>query len=256
MSNQSTKAKSTKRETSRNLVSGSALVKCVERMGAKEQSAASDRFTERLTQNLDFNGSLKLSELHGHLRLISKKMAVGHPNKTELQEVCSQLDGAYDRVHKAIVLNISQSFDGSVAQPRFPLPSNQENPLKLEISSYQNFYQAQQSEMSAKIQGLRRYLRDTLAKQTIQSAQLAFIDQTLEETIGLPLRTGFGASVLMINASLERLTKLGDDEQKKQGINELHPQIRQLLMAELDLRLQPIKGLLDAFKLEVEQLND
>jgi hypothetical protein len=208
------------------------------------------RFSEKLTQNLDFSGSLKLSELHGQLRLLEKKMHIKSGSKPA-DEQKKALNLAFERVRRSIYQNIEHSFNVSIIQPRFPLPQiNLENEV-LDLSVYQKFYQAQQSEMSAKIQGLRTYVRETLSASSVNMAKLALIDTTLEETIGFPLRSGFAAISKVILKYSQKIEAQWSKSDKSALIAHFHDELQQLLLAELELRLQPIQGLIDAFNQEV-----
>ena len=118
-------------------------------------------------------------------------------------------------------------------------------------------YQAHQQEMSAKIQGMRRYLRECLAPVSARMAQLVYLDSTLEETIGLPLRAGFQntAPVLqvLISNTEQSLPGQAAEHSQESMLKPFFDQLRQLLFAECDLRLQPVIGLIEAFKQEVDQ---
>ena len=166
------------------------------------------------------------------------------------------MNAAFGRVQRAILQTIKQSFDFKVEQPRYPLPKlNMEND-KPDLSVYQAFYIAQQKEMSAKIQGLRTYMRATLAASSVNMAKLALLDLTLEETIGFPLRNGFGAVAKVLLQYTQRLEKDWQDDAQQEMIqgkdlSDFYNALRQLLLAELELRLQPVQGMLDAFNYEV-----
>ena len=82
-------------------------------------------------------------------------------------------------------------------------------------------------------------------------AKLALLDTTLEETIGFPLRSGFAAIskvILKYSQKIEAQWSKGDKPAQLAGF---HGELYQLLSAELELRLQPIHGLINAFNQEV-----
>ena len=127
---------------------------------------------------------------------------------------------------------------------------------KPDLSVYQAFYVAQQKDMSAKIQGLRSYIRETLAAASANMAKLALLDITLEETIGFPLRSGFGAVSKVVHHYTQRLENAWQNHAQHElfqesGSSDFFNELRQLLLAELGLRLQPVQGMLDAFNHEV-----
>lgn len=268
MSQLSQKPKSNKVKANSTLLGHSELIRKVQSLMDKELPQNQMRFSEKLTQNMDFNGSLKLSELNGQLRILEKRSVgqkdISHKNfekgaPGELK--AASLSAAFNRVQQSLLLNIQQSFDASVEQPRFPLPSVKRNGKEIELSGYQSFYLAQQSEMSAKIQGLRTYSRETLNAISPNMAKLALIDKTLEETIGLPLRSGFLAvSSVLKKHTLKLENKWLESDESTSDHNNflhgLHSDLQQLLLAELELRLQPVQGLLDALNHEVKEVDE
>lgn len=253
MSQTFSKTKPQKHKVQKSLLGSSELIRKLQHLLDKEIPQTQSRFSERLTQNMDFSSSLKLSELQGHLRVLERNK----PAKAETKFLADQqksLNAAFERVHRAILQSIEHSFDESVVQPRFPLPKiNLENE-KLDLSAYQTFYVAQQTEMSAKIQGLRSYVREVLSSVSLNMNKLALLDQTLEETIGFPLRSGFSVISKVISKhcyKIEEQWQKHDHQEVCGQLNQFHTEIRQLLLAELELRLQPVQGLIDAFNQEV-----
>lgn len=222
----------------------------------KPLATETGRFSERLTRNLEFTHSLKLSEVPAVLKRIDTQWA-GTCDSQEAKRIASQVDAALQRVQKAIRQTITQSFEADAAQARIPLPSPKVEQECLSLAVYLTFYQAHQQEMSAKIQGLRRYLRECLAPVSARMAQLVYLDSTLEETIGLPLRAGFQntAPVLqvLISNTEQSLPGQAAEHSQESMLKPFFDQLRQLLFAECDLRLQPVIGLIEAFKQEVDQ---
>ena len=260
MSQPSHKTKPPKQAVQNSLLGSSTLIRKVQVLLDKEIPNSQVRFSERLTQNMDFTSSLKLSEVHGQLRILDKKYASlsndSSDQKNQLKLKSDALDAAFNRVQRAILQTIEQSFDPEIEQPRYPLPKLKIENKKPDLSVYQAFYSAQQKDMSAKIQGLRTYMRETLAASSVSMAKLALLDSTLEETIGFPLRSGFDAVSKILLHYTQRLEKDWQNARqqelfKERGMSDFYNELRQLLLAELELRLQPVKGMLDAFNYEV-----
>lgn len=257
MSQTTSKAKLPKPKASHSLFGSAELIRQLQPLLEKELPQSQTRFSERLTQNMDFTSSLKLSEVHGQLRMLERKGLAQTSDKSS-EDQKKALNAAFERVYRSILQNIDQSFDQTVTQPRFPLP--QIDLEALDLSAYQNFYQAQQVEMSAKIQGLRAYVRDTLSLSSVNMAKLALLDNTLEETIGFPLRSGFASvSKVIVKYSEKLAVQLIEASTREHTatvsipsqLARFHEELHQLLAAELELRLQPIQGLINAFNQEV-----
>lgn len=253
MSQTPSKTKPQKQKLSQGLMGSSELVRNLLPLLEKDWPVSQARFSERLTENMDFSSSLKLSELHGHLRLLDKK-AQHSDVGTVSEDKKKALNSAFERVHRSIIQNIEQSFDDAVEQPRFPLPKVDLQCGPLDLSAYRSFYQAQQTEMSAKIQGLRTYVREMLAAACLTMKKLSVLDQTLEDTIGYPLRSGFSAVTKVVATHSQKVAaqlSQTDQSDKSSLLVQLHSELHSLLLAELELRLQPVQGLIDAFNQEV-----
>ena len=247
------KAKLQKQKASHSLLGSAELIRTLQHLSDKDLPQSPVRFSERLTQTMDFSSSLKLSELHGYLKIIEKK-ALQQSDGNSIADKKKALNSAFERVYRSILQNIEQSFDSAVEHARFSLPHTDLDKDVLSLSAYQNFYQAQQSEMSAKIQGLRTYLRETLSASNANMAKLALLDETLEDTIGFPLRSGFAAvSKIIVKHSqkIEASSKQASQDEKENALKQFHHELHQLLLAELELRLQPVQGLINAFNQEV-----
>ncbi|MFV1873989.1 MAG: DUF3348 family protein [Oleiphilus sp.] len=250
-----------KKPSGSDLLGHSELIRRVQSLLAKDIPRASGRFSERLTQNMDFSSSLKLSEIHGQLRLIDKRhsqSAQTQGSSADLAVKAESVQAALSRVKRSILLNIEQSFDDQTKQARFPLPVLCPEAENLDFSVYENFYLAHQKEMSAKIQGLRSYICETMSAASPTMAKLVLLDKTLEETIGLPLRRGFSALNFVMQQHAQVIQTACHDSKtntkvKQQSIDEFHVELHQFLLAELELRLQPIHGLLAAFTQEVKE---
>tara|TARA_R110002167_G_scaffold51080_6_gene148133 strand:+ start:765 stop:1520 length:756 start_codon:yes stop_codon:yes gene_type:complete len=250
MSQTTSKAKLPKQKVSQSLLGSSELIRKLQNLLDKDLPQSQTRFSERLTQNMDFTSSLKLSEVHGHLRLLEKKTLVSSATEPTGDQKRA-LNSAFERVRCSIEKNIEQSFDLSIEQPRFPLPRIDLEKQVPDLSAYQKFYQAQQSEMSAKIQGLRTFVRETLSASSVNMAKLALLDTTLEETIGFTLRSGFAALSKVISKYSQKIEAQWSEDDKLAQLSGFHNELHQLLAAELELRLQPIQGLINAFNQEV-----
>lgn len=260
----SSKRKPTQKRAENKAQSGSALgkhelIRQLYSLLEKGLPTETARFSERLTQNLDFANSLKLSEVPAVLKGMKIKARQQRMAPTPSGAPSSdQLAAAYQRVYQSIQLTIDQSFNAEQAQARIPLPAPKVENGQLSLAACLTFYHAHQQEMSAKIQGLRRYLRETLAPVSVEMAQLVYLDSTLEETVGLPLRTGYSnisQALQVYREKTEQQWQQHKDQTVRQQtlLTHFYAQLQQLLLAECELRLQPLTGLIEAFNQEVGQ---
>ncbi len=111
-----------------------------------------------------------------------------------------------------------------------------------DVVPYRRAAQAQQRAMAAAIGPLRAQLRGLLAAATPALAHLAALDATLEAALGDRERHALQAVVQRLAQHFQQLRQA----RAPGWLAQFHHAMQQVLLAELDLRLQPAQGLLDA----------
>lgn len=108
---------------------------------------------------------------------------------------------------------------------------------------------ALQQTMETEVTALRTQLRAVLAQRTPAQQRLAALDAVLARVVGAREQ----ALLALLPSLLERhFTRLRDAQADPhtRWLPQFRDDMRQLLLAELDLRLQPVQGLLDALQRE------
>ncbi|MDF1692442.1 MAG: DUF3348 family protein [Zhongshania sp.] len=237
-------------------------------------------FAEKLGQLIDLSGSIALSEsLRGLKKLVFTPAAanVAELKNTFLQTRAEML---------AFILNsfITETGEGQGSGAPFILPQPSAETLvepEQGFQTYQRFYNLHQSQLDHRVLVLRRQLQDALAGQSPQLAQLAALDRSLEDKLGDYNRRVL-ASIPRLLAQrfyfLSQQYKAVQDAQRSASEDagfklELEPELMSdspalwlqkgawldnfftemqgLLLAELELRLMPVMGLMEALEVEV-----
>lgn len=115
-----------------------------------------------------------------------------------------------------------------------------------DAAPYRRAAQARQRAMAAAVAPLRARLRAALAAGSPALARLAALDATLENALRERERHLLGGVVAQIEQRFHALRGAGLPDWRLR----LHQDMQQALLAELDLRLQPLLGLLDALRQE------
>lgn len=115
-----------------------------------------------------------------------------------------------------------------------------------DLAPYRRAAQARQRAMAAAVAPLRTRLRAALAAGSPAQAQLAALDATLEAALAGRERTALHSVV----AQIERRARALRADSATDWRIRFHHDMQQALLAELDLRLQPLHGLLDALRPE------
>lgn len=152
-------------------------------------------------------------------------------------------------VRATLLKGLEKSFNPGSGYVRIKLPrpghvaAGQEGEA---FAPYQRFYAAHQREIDFRVQGLRQRVRDVLTQSTPDLKQLARLDETMAELTSSYSRKGFNrVSDLLFTryADLQDPDLLdGDDSPHHRFCLEL----KNLLLAEIEARLDPVLGLLEA----------
>ena len=104
----------------------------------------------------------------------------------------------------------------------------------------QRFYTLQQSEMELQVHKLRVHLRDAMSRISLELKQLALLDAALAETITLETRKALHGLPRLLQTRFARL------QHEPSGYLRFIHDMQLMLLAELDLRLHPLTGLVEA----------
>jgi hypothetical protein len=200
-------------------------------------AASQDDFAQRVTQwfgwTHTFTLSAALSEAPGPA---SDEGARPSPADADARE--------YARVRAALVKLVSN-------QPLI------EADLATDFTLHRRRYITCQQAMEAQIAPLRRRLRATLAAGTPKQAKLAKLDAVMEEVVGVQERVLLATVPGLLQPRFDQLRRANEaaDQAAATPNEPVRPgawlglflqDLRALLLAELDLRLQPVEGLLAA----------
>ncbi|GAA4346788.1 DUF3348 domain-containing protein [Variovorax defluvii] len=123
---------------------------------------------------------------------------------------------------------------------------------------YRRRYQARQQTMEMAIEPQRERLRAILAARSPDMARLAAVDAVMEQVLGVQehnLLAGIPARLEKHFARLRRTEPVPDEAPEGEArpgpwLDLFRNDMRDLLLAELDFRLQPIEGLMEALRTE------
>lgn len=132
-----------------------------------------------------------------------------------------------------------------------PTPAAPEEPL--DAAALRRRYASRQQAMANAIEPLRARMRQALSDTSAPLAKLAALDAVMERVLGPRERALLGAIPVLLEQYFERLFERllraaeGDAAQAlRTALDTFGPQMQAVLLAELDLRLQPLDGLMAA----------
>lgn len=269
-----------KQAKSRVLPGSSRLVRELTRVMPLELKPMHESFAENLSRKIDFSGSVKLSDVQGEVRIIKRRVDAGlysvdSVTSNSLEEKLEQCQQAFVRVRRAIVQGIELSIDNhESARVGFPLLNDfvdqvgggdlsqlDEKTLDKLVGAIEKHYRSLQSDMSGRVQGLKAHVRDEISPLSPDLAQLVLLDVALDETLSQASRQSLAQAAKLSGRFARKVIEdpmgenkdLFDSASIEQRYALLKREIKKLLLAELELRLQSTLGLIEAFNEHVNQ---
>jgi Protein of unknown function (DUF3348) len=205
--------------------------------------AASQDVAERLGQWLNVAEAI---ELHAAQSAVAAAGAAAarRPPRVEPAALHSTLRAELDRVRAVLTRSIT------TRPPHQPDP----NDLDTELALFHQRLGDQQRRMEMGVDALREHVRQQLAQSTPAMAQLAAIDAVMDGFFGgreqrllsqLPVFQKARFAALRQEAAHTRSSDTPDD---LRWLHHFAAEFEQTLLAELDLRLQPVTGLIEALE--------
>jgi hypothetical protein len=209
----------------------SQLIRFLASLDTADVADSRQTFAERLSQWLDWTGAISLS---------------GALSAAPPASPASAAPGAASRAQAAIEefkrmrTDLAQSIttDTRLANAG----SAQGEPG---FSGFRRHYLAHQRAMDARIGPLRANVRAALSGLSADLARLAALDAALAETLGARERHLLSSVPVRLERHFERSRKAGGEPPAAYGVH-----LQSVLLAELEIRLQPIEGMIEAMGYE------
>lgn len=233
----------------------SRLVNRLTALSAVRLSAADYNLAERMGHLVGLSDSISLVR---SLRQLPQVAGLGTTNDADLvrEEVLKS------RGQMLRVITLSFTIEAHDARIQAPIISGasisgaiKEQAL-LTFDPYRRFYVAHQAEMTANVQSLRDQVRKAIAGFSVELHQLAQLDRLLDDSMA-HTRKLFNVTPKLLEPRFKQLLEeyqannSGDinvDSWTQPGawLELFYRDMCDLLLAELDVRLQPVFGLLEA----------
>ena len=234
------------------------LIRCLADLSLIETTEPANAFAEELGSWMHFTDAIALSAVHRGSAEAPTKLS------SELHSHARIAAGReLERVRSDLVESIRKGFSSKPGKTLIALPAPQlELPLEPAVAyvPYRRFYEAHQRDMELRIPVLRTHVREALAKASPRLRKLAELDAMLEKilrererqlhsSVPLLLKKGF---VQLFTAWQQKFAdkQLSDNPARwiEAGgwLARFYGDLQLLLLAELELRLQPTVGLIEA----------
>lgn len=213
---------------------GPALVRLLARLAEVDTPASKHGLSERLGQWLGWADAIALSAaLNGR--------APNTPDAPAVRPLAPQAaEGEFARVRKVLAKAIEQD---TAAPPREALIAPETG-----FSPFRRAYAAKQQSMELAIGTLRGQLRESLTGRSPALARLAAVDAVMEQVVGAQERLLLWRVPSLLERHFERLRDAAGTDPHETWMRRFCRDMQAVLLAELEIRLQPVEGLLEALR--------
>ena len=152
-------------------------------------------------------------------------------------------DSAGAHVRAMLTAAITGQGASSDSRRRMPARPAAPDPAETDFAVHRQRYIALQQQMEREIAGLRGRLRTALASRTPQAARLAMLDTVMEQVLGAREQAVLAAVPGMLEPHFTRLRGA-----EGAWLNVFRRDMQSVLLAELEIRFQPVEALLAALR--------
>lgn len=240
-------------------------MRCLADLALIDAADAGDGFAEQFGKWVHFADAITLAAVNSEGGAI-----VPNLQPASLPAALAAVDADVRRVQAMLTQSITQSLLPGAANPHLRLPTMDiELPLKFPAAyaPFRRFHEAHQRDMEARIQPLRAKVRQAVANASPALRKLADLDATFEKILRDRESKLLGRVPLLLGRRFEQLYKArrqrieADQEDDPATWNRpegwlarFSADLQTVLLAELELRLQPTLGLLEAIRQDTQSM--
>jgi len=206
--------------------------------------ASREDVAQRLGRWLDTLDTLKLSAAHQSITALAQ----GRASDGLPPGGADTLEHAFHQAQTAMVHAIAASVKAVTAA---------HTGTGAAYSGYRLRYLEQQRQMASQIGLLRAQVRQVLSKVSPSLRQLAYLDAAMDQLVGGREQRLLSTVPVLLERRFEQLRKAaghGDDEGEGTGwLAAFGKEWQEALLAEMNVRLQPVVGLMEALSNKVKK---
>lgn len=214
---------------------GSALTRLLSRLSQADVREPRQVTAERLSQWFGWTDAISLSAA------LNGNSAASAASPSGARAGASAEESECNRVRAALASAIEQD---STFLPSPKGDAAMDPTVPVAFSPFRQRYLARQQAMEAGVGPLRGKLRARLAGRSGAMARLAAVDVVMEQVLGAQERSLLAGVPALLETHFKRLRQAAPDA----WLDRFRRDAREVLLAELDLRFQPVDGLLEALR--------
>ena len=206
---------------------GSALIRLLARLTDIEVPEPKQAFADRLSQWLGWTDAISLSAALNGGPVTASPGARTSGNAEERE---------FTRVRTALANTIAEDMRSA------PMDTT------ADFTAYRRRYLARQQAMETSIGPLRGRLRATLAARSPAMSRLAAVDVVMEQVLSAQEHRLLATVPALLEKHFERLRQTDNEVEPGAWLNVFRKDMQDVLLAEMEIRFQPVEGLLEALR--------
>lgn len=249
----------------RTALSGPTLIRLLARLSETNAAEPARTLSQRLTGWLDWTDAIALSSaLGGSVSAVAAADARTSGTAGTCESECQRVRAALAQAIAAdsVLAPAKPSRAARFARSSVPAHAPQRNEAVEDATDYTLFrqcYLSLQQSMETSIGNLRRRLRAALAAHSPAMSRLAMLDAAMERALGAREQNLLSSAPVVLRGHFERLRsaeaeRLAHAEPQSPAaepgawLSVFRKDMQCVLLAELELRFQPVQGLLAALR--------
>ena len=243
------------RTLTRTHLNSSRLIRILADLALLEEAGPMNAFAEKLGLWVDFADAIALSAAH------TTGAAVA-PRKSSLKRASAEVDlvGEFERVRITLVQAIVPGGASKGVKNRIAWPTPQRGATAEELAHYEpyrRYHLAHQRDMDLAVRALRARLRDAVSQISPSLKHLAALDAAFDAILNEREGRLLATLPSLMEKRFRQLLSASAATPGETSHGGCHPrflgELQAVLLAELDVRLQPALGILEAFQSEKQQ---
>lgn len=217
-------------------ISRSKLVRLLSDLASVEVESSKQDVAERLGLWLDAVGTVRLDAALQSIQTFAPQ----RPGQG-LSANAAAVEAEFQHVRSSLVKAIKASLPLAPVEP--------DGETAVEYATYYQRYQEQQRQIESKLAPLRSQVRQVLSRASTQLRQLAALDALMEQMLGAREQKLMASVPVFLERRFEQLRKADQPG----WLDTFRKEWQGMLVAEVDVRLQPVLGLIEALSNEVKK---
>ena len=243
----------------------SRLLRLLAHLSIDDAAESKQAFAERLGQWLDLSDAIALHAAH---KASAWNSSAAQSGVQSLAGVA--VEDEFTRVRTALVNSITASFSPDIGETRIKLPTPKPAADMASAAAYEpyrRFHVAHQADMELSVRSLRSSVRQALSRASATLKQLAALDEALDKILCARERQLLSRVPLLLERRFEQWLQAHQQPlvcarqtaapaltmQPGGWLADFCKELQGVLLAELDLRLQPTVGLIEALRNEANK---